>query len=98
MFFEVLSPTYHIPITIECALRGRLPLYSSVFVHIRSVTVRLMSGLRQFTRDALAPAEASDAGLVIRARRLFSKNEYPRVYNGLLNRSFPLTGFRSGTA
>ena len=34
-------------------------------------------------------AEASDTGLVSAARRRFSKNDYPRVYNGLLNRCVP---------
>jgi hypothetical protein len=77
MFFEVLSPTYHIPITIECALRGRLPLYSSVFVHTRSVsraTDQRPSAIHDRETRMLS-AEASDSGLLSTARRRFSTND-----------------------
>ena len=82
MFFEVLSPTYHIPITIECALRGRLPLYSSVFVHTRSVsraTDERPSAIRDRETPNALSAEASDTGLMSAARWQFSENDYTRV-------------------
>ncbi len=77
MFFEGFSQTYHIPITIECALRGRLPLYSSVFVHTRSVsraTDQRPSAIHDRETRMLS-AEASDSGLVSTARRRFSMND-----------------------
>ena len=66
MFFEVLNLTYHSPITIESPTYGRLPLYSSVFVHTRSVawaTRERPSAIRDSETPILS-AEASDTGLV----------------------------------
>jgi hypothetical protein len=82
MLLDVLSPTYHIPITIDSPLRVVFPCirWSSLVLSRE----RLMSGLRQFTiARRMLSAQTRDTALVNAPRCQFPKNDYPLLQRSL---------------
>jgi hypothetical protein len=78
MFLEVLSQTYHIPITIDSPLRGVFPCIPRCSSHSflsRGATDERPLAIHGRETPMLS-ADASDTGLVSVARRQFSQNDY----------------------